>query len=248
MAKIKPGLVSVTFRKLSPEEIIGLCKKAGISAIEWGSDVHAKDAEAAKKIAELMTANDMQTVSLGSYYKAGTGQDFAPFLEIALALGAPNIRIWAGEKNPEDADASYRASIIRDTQKACDMAAEHNIDISFEYHGNTLTNTQQSALLLLSEVDRKNVYSYWQPLGGTSHEQNLSNVKELCDINKLKNIHAYYWTGGGRLPLGDGRDVWKQYFDIADGHCDSALLEFVINDEPAMFLADAASLKEILGA
>ena len=248
MANIKPGLVSVTFRKLNPEEIIGLCKQAGISAIEWGSDVHAKDVESAKKIAELMKANDMRTVSLGSYYRAGTGQDFTPFLEIALALSAPNIRIWAGDKNPEDADAAYRAAVVADTQAACDMAAEHGIDISFEYHGNTLTSTQRSTVLLLNEVDRKNVYSYWQPLGGTPHEQNLSNVKELCELNKLKNIHVYYWTGGDRLPLGDGKDVWKQYFTVAYGHCDSALLEFVIDDDPAKFLTDAALLNDILGA
>ena len=41
-----PGLVSVTFRKLSRTEIAGLMVNAGLSAIEWGGDVHVpSDAE-----------------------------------------------------------------------------------------------------------------------------------------------------------------------------------------------------------
>ena len=35
------GLASVSFRDLSPEQIIEAVKKAGLRWIEWGSDVHA---------------------------------------------------------------------------------------------------------------------------------------------------------------------------------------------------------------
>ena len=35
------GLVSISFRKHTPEEIIQAVKAAGLSCIEWGSDVHA---------------------------------------------------------------------------------------------------------------------------------------------------------------------------------------------------------------
>ena len=34
------GLCSVSFRKHTPEEILRAMKDAGLSVIEWGSDVH----------------------------------------------------------------------------------------------------------------------------------------------------------------------------------------------------------------
>jgi len=37
---IKGGIVSVTFRNLSPERIISLVSEGGLSAVEWGGDVH----------------------------------------------------------------------------------------------------------------------------------------------------------------------------------------------------------------
>ena len=38
--KLIPGLVSVTFRQLSPEDIIDITYASGLKAVEWGSDVH----------------------------------------------------------------------------------------------------------------------------------------------------------------------------------------------------------------
>ena len=48
------GLTSVTFRNLTPSEIITYCKKNKINRIEWGSDVHipAGDCLNATKIKE----------------------------------------------------------------------------------------------------------------------------------------------------------------------------------------------------
>ena len=37
---ISSGLVSVTFRKLSPAEIVDLVRQAGLNCIEWGGDIH----------------------------------------------------------------------------------------------------------------------------------------------------------------------------------------------------------------
>ncbi|MER2146342.1 MAG: hypothetical protein ABS895_01660 [Aerococcus urinaeequi] len=50
------GLCSVTFRDDSVEYMIDLAKKAGIQAIEWGSDNHLPEdnIEQAEKVAQLM--------------------------------------------------------------------------------------------------------------------------------------------------------------------------------------------------
>jgi len=52
---IKSGLVSVTFRKLTPAHIIQLVVDAGLEGVEWGGDVHAPpgDARLAQEIARM---------------------------------------------------------------------------------------------------------------------------------------------------------------------------------------------------
>ena len=37
---ILPGLVSVTFREKTPEEIIEICLSNGLKGIEWGENAH----------------------------------------------------------------------------------------------------------------------------------------------------------------------------------------------------------------
>ena len=53
-----PGLVSISFRSLSPEEIIRIAKAAGLSAIEWGGDVHVPfgEIETARRVGEITRA------------------------------------------------------------------------------------------------------------------------------------------------------------------------------------------------
>jgi 3-dehydroshikimate dehydratase len=46
---IHPGLVSVTFRKLTPVEVAGLVKKGGLKSIEWGGDIHVPHGDLARR-------------------------------------------------------------------------------------------------------------------------------------------------------------------------------------------------------
>ena len=49
------GLVSITYRKLTPAEIIPLVRDAGLSCIEWGSDIHVPqtDLANARRVGEM---------------------------------------------------------------------------------------------------------------------------------------------------------------------------------------------------
>ncbi|MEL7086971.1 MAG: hypothetical protein AAGL98_00775 [Planctomycetota bacterium] len=66
---ILPGLVSVTFRKLTPTQICELAADAGLQGIEWGGDVHvpAGDVGAAKAVAALTRARGLAVAAYGSY-------------------------------------------------------------------------------------------------------------------------------------------------------------------------------------
>jgi len=239
------GLVSVTFRNLTPREIIEHTANAGLDGIEWGGDIHCPpgDVHKALEVFELTTQRQLKCLSYGSYYKARSGEDFMGILAVAAALHAPNIRIWVGEKGSSETDAATRKEIVSNIQQAADMALEKRISISFEYHANTLTDTIESTILLLDEVSRQNVYTYWQPHIGSDLESNLHDIRLLSNMGKLKNLHVYHESGGQWLPLADGRPVWEAYFAVAAA--EAALIEFVSGGTPEQFMRDAEVLRSI---
>ena len=63
------GLTSITFRKLSIDEIIALTASAGLDGIEWGSDVHVPqgDTELAESVKAKTEAAGLKVCSYGSY-------------------------------------------------------------------------------------------------------------------------------------------------------------------------------------
>ncbi len=241
---MKVGLVSVTFRKLTPKDIVLLCKEAGLDGIEWGSDVHATDVERAKEICALMEENGLETFSLGSYYTLGKGQDFEEVLAIAKALHAPNIRIWAGSKECSEITEEEVSSLAAEAQHAADRCLEEGMTLSFEYHSHSLTSEQTSAMELIKKIDRSNVRLYWQPLEHIAEEKQEKDLKELNEQGILENLHVYYWIGFERQPLSDAKERWQKLFSLGSS-AKAALLEFVKEDDPKQFLKDAKTLREI---
>ena len=71
---IQPGLVSVTFRKLTPAEIVALVKQAGLKGIEWGGDLHVPhgDLVRAREVRELTHEGGLGVAACGSGYSSPT--------------------------------------------------------------------------------------------------------------------------------------------------------------------------------
>lgn len=246
---IKTGLLSVTFRQLQVDSIVQLVEQAGLDGIEWGGDIHVPhgDLEKAVQVRRMCEEKGITIVSYGSYYRTGVVNEkvgsFEKVLETAVALGAPLIRVWAGDKSSEEADAAWRDRVAKDARNIADLAAAAGVEVCFEYHGNTLTDTAQSARQLMQEVNHPNMYALWQPPVGISFQQRLAG---LADIQPwLKHMHVFYWHGHQRQPLSEGQHEWFVYLKQLAA-CDGehyAMLEFVKNDAPEQFLQDAANLK-----
>ena len=244
---MKTGLVSVTFREQSVEKIINIVKKAGLDGIEWGSDVHVPvgDIDNALAVAKLMKKSNLEVLSYGSYYKVGISNNFNGVLKTANALGAKNIRIWAGRKNSEDVGVNEYNEMIKECNLIANMASEEKISVSFEYHGKSFTNTQKSTIKLLQDIKSDNIYTYWQPLSNTTIAENNNNIAQLCLIKKLKNVHVFNWIDGEKLSLANGIEQWKSYIELCKCHVECALLEFVRNDDIDQFYEDAEVLKQL---
>jgi 3-dehydroshikimate dehydratase len=248
------GLVSITFRKLTSPEIIHLVRKSGLKSIEWGGDVHVPhgNLSAAREVRKRTDDAGLSVAAYGSYYRVGKSEkDQAPFEDVLMTaseLKAPTIRVWAGTAGSAETDAATRTRIVRETRRIADLAAEAGITISFEFHANTLTDTHPSAVALLEEADHPNVFSLWQPRSDGNVDDSLAGLQAI--LPRLTNVHAFYWTmkegQRQRRLLADGEAPWLRYLQTvrSSGRDHKVLIEFVRDDDPEAFLADAKTLTE----
>jgi len=262
---IQTGLVSVTFRKLTPRAIVDLVAEAGVDAIEWGGDVHVPhgETEPARTVRQMTEDAGLTIPSYGSYYRVGHREPvpFELVIETAVALGAPIIRVWAGKQGTGTADEAYWARVVEDSVDCADLAAGAGLGIAYEYHGNTLTDTDEAALRLLKAVNHDAVTIYWQPRGHATVEQNLAGLTGI--LPWLSHVHVQSWRpqrgqsrpqqgdgaeGPARAPLSAMAGPWSQWLGtaaVAPGN-HVAMIEFVANDAPEQFLADAEVLKKLM--
>lgn len=243
---MQTGLVSVSFRQLSVDQLIAIAAEAGLDSIEWGGDVHVPpgDIPLARSAGERTRAAGLTVACYGSYYRltdaeAGMAQQV---VDTAEAMGAPLIRVWAGNSGSTNASAALRAEICRNAQHIAGLAAEKGIDIAFEFHGGTLTDTAASARALLDAVDSASTGTLWQPPVGMSTADCIDSIRTVAPY--IRNIHVFSWDGTNRLPLQAGAEKWRACLDaIAKLPGDrTLLLEFVRGDEPAQLMQDAACL------
>jgi sugar phosphate isomerase/epimerase len=247
---LRPGLVSVTFRKLSVYEIVELCVEAKLEGIEWGGDIHVPvgDIQRVKEARQLTLDQGLQVAAYGSYYRLGTHtMPFEPVLETAYTLGAPTIRVWAGTVDSQDASEAYREEIVLESRTISELAKEAGISISYEFHPQTLTDTAESAVGLLRSVDHPNVRTLWQPPIGTSCAENADGLSKV--LPWLGNVHVFHWFPEyERRPLMDGQGDWQTYISLlrADGKDRFLMLEFVQGDSLESFRSDASTLLQLM--
>jgi 3-dehydroshikimate dehydratase len=219
---IHSGLVSITFRQLSPQEIVDLVARAGLEGIEWGGDVHVPhgNLQRAREVRRMTQEAGLEIAAYGSYYRVEHDDPapFEPVLATAVELGAPAVRVWAGTCGSAEADAAYRAEVVELSRRIADRAASAGVTVAYEFHAGTLTDTNGSTRTLLEAV---------------AHD----------------NVHVFSWGAAGeRLPLADGEAGWMQYLRkiASTGRDHFVMLEFVQDDAPGSFLRDAATLRQWL--
>ncbi|WP_331376661.1 sugar phosphate isomerase/epimerase family protein [Sinorhizobium chiapasense] len=254
MSTFEPGLCTVTFRSLPADGIVELAVEAGLAAIEWAGDAHVPpgDEPVARDVGRLSEKAGMAT-SYGSYVAPPT-DDLSVFrraLESTIALGASNIRIWPGTRQRDSKDYSTgerhaAAAAIRDMGAE---AARHGVTVSLEYHPQSLTDATDSAHSLIDAIAHDNVYLYWQPRPGLPLGDALAEVAQIGQ--HVSHLHVFAWDAGrNRFPLKSASDYWRAVLTAMPASRWTgrrfAMLEFVANDDPAAFLEDAETLRQIV--
>lgn len=241
---IRPGLVSVTLRRLHPDRVVALAAQAGLTAVEWGGDIHVPhgDLAAASQVASLTARAGLSVSAYGSYYRLGHSEDATAVVATAARLGAPVIRVWAGTQGSASADAAYRAAVVDDALRMSELG----IPLVLEYHRNTLTDTRASTASLMAALRDAGVRCLWQPQPERPVAENTDDLREI--LPDLADLHVFAWNPDrSRLPLSEHRDRWAEWLAVAATVPGDrfASLEFV-PDNPDQVPRDAAVLRDLI--
>ena len=251
---IAPGLCSITFRTLSSDDVLALAARAGVQGIEWGADVHAPPGggHALEAVGARTRDAGLAVVSYGSYLGMAPSNDdqVDAVLDSAEALGAPMVRIWAELGVTPDSPADDRRRVTERTEALVDRIAERGLPATLEFHPGTLTETAWSANELLEAVGRTELRTYWQPDPALAPETALDELAQVTA--NLAHLHVFSWGPTGiddRRPLADGVALWPGTLELADREGVAlpggryALCEYVRDDDPEQFVADARVLR-----
>lgn len=238
----------MTLRDLDVAGVLKIMSGARLTCVEWGGDVHvpAGDLAVARRVHRESADSGVFICSYGSYYRAaatsrGEGQ---AVLDTAAELGAPRIRVWAGEVPSRLATETVRARVVADLVWLAEQAAERDLTIALEYHGGTLTDERDSAVRLIWEVAAPNVSLYWQPPLNMPDDLAVADASAVLPFASA--IHVFSWLPGeARRKLRSREGMWRPVIAaaVAAGITD-ALLEFVPGDDPGLVAGEAGTLTE----
>jgi sugar phosphate isomerase/epimerase len=253
VSRVTPGVCSVTLRQLRIEDVARLAAEAGLRAIEWGGDVHVPpgDDAAIRRAVTATEVTGLECASYGSYLLAdgdGTEETSRQVLETAVALGAPNVRVWA--PFGVEPGSARTGEVVDALVTVAALAAERDLRVALEYHAHTLTATADSALALLAAVDAPNLSTYWQPPYWLPDRAPAADATEVASLGEhLSHLHVYEWAGAeDRRPLAEGDARWRAVLAALPDGPRVAFLEFVRDDDPGVLRADARTLHTWLEA
>lgn len=242
----KAGLVSVSFRSLSAEEIVAAAKSNSLTHIEWGSDIHApvSDLKGIEQIAELCGKNNI-SCSYGSYFRLGQTplKELPAYLKAASVLGADVMRVWCGTKSSKEYTEGERSALCDECRRAGDLAQKAGVTLCTECHSGTLTDEKESALALFHEVNSPAFQTFWQPNQFGTAEENLAYARAIAPMTRT--VHVFAWEGEKHFPLSRQTSLWKKYLSCFQQNI-PCLLEFMPDGKLSSLKTEARSLFEIL--
>ena len=242
----RPGLVSVSFRGHSPEEILRAASEAGLCFIEWGSDVHApcRDVANLEHIARLQAEYGMSCSSYGTYFWLGRNalDELPDYIRAAKILGTNILRVWGGGKCAENMTESERNAFIDECRRAAEIAAAHGVILCTECHRGTFTERPEDTLALMQAVNSPHFRTYWQPFQWLDEQGSLAVARTIAPY--VEHVHVFNWQGAQKLPLADAADAWRTYLSVLPAPR-TLLLEFMPDDRIETLKAEAKALAAI---
>lgn len=242
------GLVSVSFRRHSPKEILEAAEAARLSHIEWGSDVHAPAYDRARlsDIAAMQEYYGIKCSSYGTYFRLSETplEELPLYIEAAKCLNTDVLRFWCGKTSGNKMRDGEKDALVSLAREAAHIAKESGVTLCMECHKDTFTENPKDALALIHAVEDPHFMTYWQPFQWQTAEENLSYAKAVAPYTK--HLHVFQWKGEARFPLSDGIAEWREYLSCFPAPR-ALLLEFMPDDRIETLPREADALRRLIG-
>lgn len=190
----KPGCGTIALREMDVFRAIREIADAGFAGVEiWGRAEHISDPvdwKHVESIAQTIKKCKLQVSMYGSYVSVGNEdwkQKAEESLRICKIINAPVMRIWAGGKEPHQADEDYWKEMVARQKVFCQMAADAGVILAIEMHGGTLAFTIPGSERFLAEVDHPSLKLNFQV---TDNEPNYLDRAIPTLGAHVVNIHA----------------------------------------------------------
>ncbi len=244
------GMTSLTFRNEEIPTVFEYAKKAGIQGIEWGvSEKHIRIGDECHihLVKRLSEEYQIKILSLGSYCDMTDFDVALKVLDTAKSLGAPVIRLWAGNKGSDFCGETEYQLIVENTRKLADLSVCSSIQLGFEYHPYTLTDTADEAVRLVKRIGKANVGLYWQPQGHLNYNQNKEAFQKVKPY-LCKNIHLNHYHAETGYDYLDGiLEDLRGYFQNTQDDGYHFIIEFVKDSLLESLIKDVAAVRKIFG-
>ncbi|MDH7601707.1 MAG: sugar phosphate isomerase/epimerase family protein [Armatimonadota bacterium] len=201
---MKPGLATIALRRYNVFHAIDLAAQAGFAGVEiWGKPPHTPeefDADHTAKIRDRVRAYGMKVSMFGSYVRPGM-PDFETKAEeaikIAKILGTRRIRVWAGNKEPHEADDNVWQEVARKLREFALQAEDYGMILAMEMHGGTLCATPEGCLRVIEMCNSPNLKINFQVLDPRNPD--LERTIGLLG-RYVVNVHAQNYRPSRREP------------------------------------------------
>ena len=245
--KYSLGLVSVSFRKNSPREILEAMKEADLTHIEWGSDVHApyKNKERLLELVALQKEFGIECSSYGTYFYIGETpvEELREYIAAAKTLGTGILRLWCGKKSGAEMTKAEREDFLAECRRTASIAEEEGVILCMECHRKSFTEHLDDALWLMHEVNSEHFRMYWQPFQWQGAEENLVYAEAIAPFTH--HIHVFQWKNEQKFSLNEGIEEWQGYLRKFAGPR-TLLLEFMPDGLISTLSAEAEALRRII--
>ncbi len=156
---MKAGIATIALRRYDVFHALDLAAEAGFAGVElWGKPPHAPeefDEDHFKRVRDRARANGLRVHMFGSYARPvlpDFQQKSEDALKAAKILCARKIRVWAGNKEPHEADDELWGHVAGCLREFALRAEDEGISLAVEMHSGTLTATPEGALRLIELV------------------------------------------------------------------------------------------------
>lgn len=166
---MKAGVATIALRNYDIFTALDMAAEAGFSGVEiWGKPPHTPeefDEDHTRRVRDRARSNGLEIPIFGSYANP-SWPEFARVSEdaikIATRLGAKIIRVWAGNKEPDQADEELWRYVADSLHEFALRAELEGITLAMEMHNDTIALTPEGSLRLIEMARSPNLKLNYQ--------------------------------------------------------------------------------------